>query len=154
MRHTTRPIVVASLALVWIASSAQAQQTIKVATRDEYRWCLDEEDRIRILDRDFGLNTREHAFKLKVLQDEIQAHVAQQADLNTTDKEAVDTFNKKLQELNARGEALNKRTDELNEQASTFNSRVASMNKKCAGMVVNSKDREAVLRERTTNTQR
>lgn len=145
MRNSIFLCSVAALLTSPVVAVAQSLQAPKYSSRDEYRACLDKQDSLepqRIL-RETKLD--EHTAELKRLQDEMNAHVADQPNVDTDDQDAIDAL---METLNARGKDLNRLGEDLNRETTAYNKQVAAMNKQCAGMVMPFKDRNAVLKER------
>lgn len=143
----------ASFLLVLLATatqgvSAQPAQGPKFSSRDEYRACLDEGDKLTPKFPLLQARLKEHNQALKRLQDEMGAHVAAQPAADTTDQAAVDEFNAKMDSLNRRAKALNDQADEFGKEQIAYNTQVAAANKRCAGMVITLRDRNAVHKER------
>jgi chaperonin cofactor prefoldin len=128
--------------------SAQSAQGLKFSSRDEYRSCLDEADKLTPRLPVLQARLKDHNQALQRLQDEMVAHVATQPAVDTADQAAVDEFNTKIESLNQRMQALNDQGEEFNNEQIAYNTQVAAMNKRCAGMVISLKDRDAVHRER------
>jgi hypothetical protein len=99
---TTRfaPILLILLSLATQGTSAQPAQGPKFSSRDEYRVCLDEEDKLtpRLTILQARMNSHNQA--LKLLQDDMVAHGATQPALDTEDEAAVNVFNAKSDALN------------------------------------------------------
>jgi chaperonin cofactor prefoldin len=129
---------------------AQPAQAPKLSSRDEYRVCLDEGDKLAPRLPVLQARLKDHNQALKRLQDEMVAHAATQPAVDVFDQTAVDEFNTKMESLNQRMKALNDQADEFNSEQIAYNTQVAAANKRCAGMVVTLNDRDAVRRERLT----
>lgn len=134
--------------------SAQPAQVPKFSSREEYRACLAEEDKLKPQLPQLQAKLKKHNQELKRLQDEMNAHVATQPALDTTDQAAVDLFNAKMESLNQRGMALNDQVDGLNKEQLAYNTQAFEANKRCAGMVVTINDRDAVLKERSAQSRK
>jgi chaperonin cofactor prefoldin len=128
--------------------SAQSAQGLKFSSRDEYRSCLEEGDKLTPRLAVLQARLKDHNQAMKRLQDEMVAHVATQPAVDTNDQAAVDEFNTKIESLNLRMQAMDDQGDEFNKEQIAYNTQVAAMNKRCAGMVVTLNDRDAVRRER------
>lgn len=137
-------------AIVALPSPAAAQSAArpKLATREEIRACLDEEDSLKPQRAALDRQLKEHDAELKQHQDEMNALVAQQPEVDTRDRAAVDAFNARMDAMNARVQGINERGEEFNRDQARFNARVAAMNKRCAALVYSLRDRDAVLKER------
>jgi uncharacterized protein YlxW (UPF0749 family) len=142
------PIVAVLAACASPAVQAQSGTGPKVSSRDEYRACLDEQDEFKRRVPVLQARLAEHNQDLKRFQDEMNAHVATQAAIDTTDQAAVDAFNARLDELNQRVGMINARGEEFSREQKTYNTQVAAANKRCAGMVFTLRDRDAVAKER------
>ncbi|MDB5972333.1 MAG: hypothetical protein JWQ90_4783 [Hydrocarboniphaga sp.] len=140
---------IASLWLLPLPAGAQSQQSPRYSSRDEYRACLEEADRIepRRVQLQKGMTT--HNAELKQLQDEMDQHIAQQDKLDNTDDAAIDAFNARLDVLNAGAGELNAEVERLNHDQAVYNHDIAAVNRRCAGMVVTIRDHNAVIKERT-----
>src|SRR5450830_1577297 len=142
---TTRfaPILLILLGLATEGASAQSTQGLKFSSRDEYRNCLEESDKLTPRLAVLQARLKDHNQAMKRLQDEMVAHVATQPAVDTTDQAAVDEFNTKVGSLNPRMEAMDDQGDEFNKEQIAYNTQVAAMNKRCAGMSITLKDRDA-----------
>ena len=149
MLRTTIALILLLLGLGLRGAPAHAGDRPKTSSRDEYRKCLEEGDRLEPLRSALEANKKAHDRELKRLQDEMNAHVATQPFLDTADEAAVEEFNAKLEVLNQRGKNLNDVAEELNKQQSAYNAQVAAANKRCAAMVITFRDRDAVNKERS-----
>jgi uncharacterized protein YhaN len=129
-------------------ASAQSTAKPKLATRDDYRACVAEDDRLLPIRQSLQARKVQHDAELKRFQDDSQAHVAGQPKIDTGDQAAVDAFNARLDALNARVAELNAHSARMNDEQAAFNAQVAAHNKRCAGMVVSFADRDAVMKER------
>ena len=140
--------VVFASTFLFAALPAFAEPVPKVSTREEYRACLEEQE--KMAPRLSLLKARhvEHNADLKKLQDASKAHAETQATLDAYDNEAVDAFNARSEALNLRAEELNKHAESYDKQMADYNAGVSAMNKRCAGMVFLLRDRDAVARER------
>jgi uncharacterized protein YhaN len=147
---TTRAahILVTLLAFATQGTFAQPGQDLKFVSRDEYRSCLEESDKLTPRLAELQARLKAHNQAMKRLQDEMVAHVATQPAVDTTDQAAVDEFNTKVGSLNLRMQAMDDQGDEFNKEQIAYNTQVAAMNKRCAGMSITLKDRDAVRRER------
>lgn len=128
--------------------SAQSAQGPKFSSRDEYRTCLDEGDKLTPKLPILQARLKEHNQALKRQQDEMEAHAATQPAVDSADQEAVDEFNVKMRTMNQRGKVLNDQAAEYNKELIAYNTQVAAMNKRCAGLIITIKDRDAVYKER------
>jgi uncharacterized protein YhaN len=149
---TTRAahILVILLAFATQGTFAQPGQDLKFVSRDEYRSCLEESDKLtpRLAERQAQLGAHNQA--LKRLQDEMRAHVAVQPVVEIFEQAAVDAFNAKTESLNQQIQTLNDQGEKFNQEQIAYNTQVAAMNKRCAGMAFSFKDRDAVRKERLT----
>ncbi|NRF68366.1 hypothetical protein HLB44_15335 [Aquincola sp. S2] len=138
------------------AATALAQPAPKprVSTRDELRACLQEEDKIKPQQASLNQRMRDHNIEMKRFQDNMQALVAEQPKVDTSDQAAVDAFNARMDALNNRVAELNLLGRQLNEEQAELNGRINTMNKRCAGMVVSFADRDAVLKERAAQARK
>jgi hypothetical protein len=142
------PLLAALAAGTSPAVQAQPGAGPKLSSRDEYRACANEQDALRRQLPVLQARLDEHNQDLKRFQDEMNAHVATQSGVDTTDQAAVQAFNAKLDEMNQRGEAINARGDAFGRDQKAYNAQVAAANKRCAGIVVTGRDRDAVEKER------
>jgi hypothetical protein len=140
-------VVLASTVLL-ATLPASAQPVPKVSTREEYRACLEEQERMAPKLSVLKARHVEHNADLKSLQDESKAHAETQSTLDSYDQEAVDAYNAKSDTLNLRAEELNKRAEKYDKEMAEYNASISAMNKRCAGMVFLLRDRDAVARER------
>lgn len=133
------------------ALPAFAQPGPKFSSRDEYRMCVDEQE--KLTPRLKALNGRrdEHNAELKKLQDESKAHAATQSTLDQYDEAAVDAFNAKVDELNRRGDELNARGDAFDKEMAAYNAAAIALNQRCAGMVMTTRVHDAVPKLRAVN---
>jgi hypothetical protein len=148
MLSTRHYVTVAYLAVLAMTTGQALAQRPQYSSKEEFKACLDQEDKIAEAKSNLFRRVREHEADLKAKQDESRAHADSQANLNTSDEQAVDRFNLKVKELNDRADAINQRGESLMKEQQSHNALVASHNKRCAGMVVRMTDREAVLKER------
>ncbi|MBC3807748.1 hypothetical protein H8K52_10365 [Undibacterium seohonense] len=128
--------------------SAQQHQVPKISTRDEYRACLIESDKLASQLVELKELKGIHNQKLKQLQDEMNALVATQPKLDIYDEDAVTRFNEQMEDLNKRGAELNENSKKFNQDQEDYNALVASTNKRCAAMVVSLQDMKIVAKER------
>ncbi len=142
-------LILSALLLICVHEATATQQQVpKLASRDEYRSCLEELDKHKpqlVLLKEWK-NSHDH--KLKQLQDEMSALVATQASIDTSDEEAVNGFNEKMGNLNKKGEELNENSKKFNETQSQFNTQIAATNKRCAAIIILYEDMTAVTKER------
>lgn len=147
--EVTRAVIVPGFLL--LALPAFAQQAPKVSSRDEYRTCVDDQQKLVPRLKDLNARRDEHGAELKKLQDEIKAHVATQSTLDAYDEAAVDAFNARIDELNRRGDELNARSDAYDKDMVAYNAAATALNQRCAGMVVTGRVNDAVLKLRAVN---
>ncbi|WP_426338407.1 hypothetical protein ACN9MZ_18435 [Pseudoduganella sp. S-14] len=145
----SRALCVATVACASLP--AFAQQAPRISSRDEYRACLDQQEKLSPRLKLLNTKRDEHNADLKKLQDEAKAHVATQAALDLYDQAAVDAFNARLDELNQRGDALNARSEAFDKDMADYNSTVTALNQRCAGMVVSTRVHDSVLKLRAVN---
>ena len=152
MRRTVAALP--ALALLLIAapalagSKAQPAAAPKLATRDELRACMDDEDGIKLEEARLRKRQAEISAQFKQFQDDMSEHVAGQSNVDIHDAAAVDAFNKANEALNARVPELNARSEAATQEELKFNEKVAGINKRCASIVFLIKDRDAILKER------
>jgi len=127
---------------------SQPSEQPKFSTREELRSCLLKRDELAEQLETLMVRSRAHEAELTRWQDQIRAHVATESKLDTSDKAAVDAFNKKVRESNARVEELNLQADKLNREQRGYNKLITASNERCAGMVVTDEDHEAIKSER------
>lgn len=147
MPYLDSRVVLASTILLATLPAA-AQPVPKVSTREEYRACVEEQEKMAPKLSVLKVRHVEHNADLKSLQDESKAHAETQLTLDSYNQEAVEAFNAKSDTLNLRAEELNKRAEKYDKEMAEYNASVSAMNKRCAGMVFLLRDRDAVARER------
>lgn len=148
MSQNIKLILASFLLICRHEATAQQRQVPKLASRDEYRSCLEELDKLkpqRVLLKEWK-NSHDH--KLKLLQDEMNALVATQASVDTSDEEAVNGFNEQMESLNKKGEELNENSKKFNETQNQFNAQIAATNKRCAAIIISYEDMKLVNKER------
>lgn len=122
--------------------------TPNTSSREEYRACLDDADRLKAEQAQRQQQLDEHNQKLAQVQAEMRELTHSQASLDAGDPAAVDAFNAKVATANQRMAAVNEAGQAFNKQQDAYNSRSLAYNKRCAGMVVSRSDRLAVDQER------
>ena len=130
-------------------ATAQQHQAPKLASRDEYRSCLEELDKHKPQLALLRERKNSHDQKLKQLQDEMNALVATQTSIDTSDEGAVNGFNEKMESLNKKGKELNENSSKFNEAQSQLNTQIAATNKRCAAIIISYEDMKVVTKERT-----
>ncbi len=136
-----------------LAVASHAQTTTEPAssapvTRDYYRACLAEGDKVAEEKASVDTQREAHAVTLKALIEEGKALAEEKTKLKTDDEKAVDAFNAKIKASNERGDAANAKSDQINKERDAYNAHVVDFNKRCATLVVRSADKEAVMQER------
>ena len=142
-----------SLLTLLLSASSHAQTATEPATsapvtRDYYRACLAEGDKVAEEKASVDNQREAHSVILKALMEEGKALAEEQTKLKTDDEKAVDAFNAKVKASNERGDAANAKSNQINQERDVYNTHVADFNKRCATMVVRSADKEAVMQER------
>jgi hypothetical protein len=127
---------------------ATAPAPAEPVSREVYRACLNEGD--RVAEAKLNLDTRREAqsAKLAALVEEGNARTAEQATLKTDDEKAVAAFNEKIKDLNERTDAANNQNAVINNERDAYNAQVVDFNKRCGSLVVRTADKEAVMQER------
>ncbi len=139
-------------ALLLVASS-HAQTATEPAssapvTRDYYRACLAEGDRVAEEKASVDTQREAHSVTLKTLMEEGKALTEEKTKLKTDDEKAVDAFNTTIKASNERSDAANAKSAQINKERDAYNAHVTDFNKRCATLVVRSADKEAVMQER------
>lgn len=141
---TCRRLVVFAL----LAALAQAASAQRQGTKDDLRQCMATEDQLKADEAVLRQKTEKHQAALKQFQQEMQAHVAQQATIDMTDEKAVTAFNERTNTLNAQVDVINKEALVHQAGVNDLNARMHAHNTRCAGMVYRVADMQAVAKER------
>lgn len=138
-------------AFLFAALPAFAEPVPKLSSRDEYRICVDEQEKLTPRLKELNARRDERNAEMKKFQDESKAHAATQSSLDQYDEAAVDAFNAKVDELNHRSDELNARGNAIDKDMSVYNAAAIALNQRCAGMVVTTRVHDAVLKLRAVN---
>jgi uncharacterized coiled-coil DUF342 family protein len=138
----------ASIAAFHSFAQAPAAAPSAPVTRDFYRACLNEGDQVAEAKKNLDEKREAHAKVLQTLASAGAASAVENEKLNKEDEKAVEEFNAKVKELNAKGDAANVRVAEINKERDEYNARVADYNKRCAALTVRTADKDAVMQER------
>jgi chromosome segregation ATPase len=133
-----------------VLAGAQPAQDVepRLASKEEYVVCLDEEDE---LERNRVILTRRQeelkqlSAKFKAADDRFNAQVRQHAPSSKVEiqsyNRAIETRNKQVKEFNERGRALQR-------EQSLLNTKVVEHNTKCGSLAVDIEIKDAVAQER------
>ncbi len=136
------------LGLLLVSPYAFAQKTNKVATRDQARSCLSQEENVLALknktEKNIQINTsavQEAQARSKVL-DDLQAKV------NREDQQQVDDFNLKTREHNEFVAKLNEQAAAMKIDTENYERDRAKFNKDCTSLIIAPADRRAIAKEK------
>ena len=151
--------MVMGLLVSWSMASASlhAQTNAKkpvIATRDQLRACLDEEDRLKGMQDSLMDARAAHESEMQRWQDAMNAHMADQASIDLHDQLAVDRFNAQTEVIDEQGQAANKWSDQFNAQLEVAHQQISAHNRQCAGLVFRDFDQAVVAKERAERAAR
>lgn len=136
------------LAALATSSHAQATSGPRYGSKEDLRQCMDGEDKLKLEQAALQKKGDKRKAALKQWQDEMRAHVALQKTLDTSDEDAVNAYNEKMDALNTRVEPLNREGVEFQAVIDAHEARTQEFNKRCAGMVYRINDMRAIEKER------
>jgi hypothetical protein len=147
-RHHKGPQAWFAAGLLWLAAGgALAQQPPTALNRQQYQACVAEEDDLQAQRQSLLKRHREQALTAKRVDADMAAHAANQAKIDSHDTAAVEAFNKRQDELNARSAQFNSDSEKLNREQAEFKARIAAANQRCNGMIFSFREHDAVQRE-------
>jgi hypothetical protein len=138
-----------TLALVAVTFEAPAQKPKKnVATRDQARTCLTQEQEIATLKTKGDNNQRTNLAMVKEAQEGSKALDELQAKVDKADQQQVDDFNAKTREHNAFVASVNQQAATMKSDSERYISVTAKFNLDCTNLIVTAADRKAIANEK------
>lgn len=130
------------------AADSKPPAEIAFATREQYRACLDMEDKLKACRQALDAKIAENHASLQEMQREGDKIVATQANLQLYDDVRVREFNTMVERHNEHVKAINAHADAARAEELAYNADSREYNKRCAAMVFRIQGRDAVLKER------
>jgi hypothetical protein len=146
------PLAAAVLLTVFSGAPALAAdadpQELQFFTREQYRACLDSEDRLKALRQVNEARVAENNQIMFRLQTGAKALFEEQKNVSPFDESQIDAFNKRLEEHNSAIAAANEDAVKLRAEHEAYHAESLEHNQRCGTLAVKLADREAVLKER------
>lgn len=139
------------LALVIGGTALAAGPEVKgpaFSTRQEYRACLQFEERLQAQRKNLDDHVAENNNALALLQAAAMALAEAHKNTSPYDQSQVNDFNNQTEEHNRKIMAANEQAERVKAEYAAYNSETIEYNKKCATLMVRLDDRDAVLNER------
>lgn len=134
------------------ATGAGANE-LQFFTREQYRACLDSEDRLKTLRQAIDGRVAENNQTMLRIQTEAKALFDGQKNVSPFDESQVNAFNKRIEEHNSAIAAANEHAAKLRAEQEAYHAASLEHNQRCGSLVVKMVDREAVLKERKASGQ-
>lgn len=122
----------------------------RLATKDEYRACLDAQDRLewqRAALTDAEKKLQSQAAKVQAADTDLAAQLKKHQPSNQAERAS---FNRAVETRNRQVDILNREARALQAAQDAFNRRVFDSNARCLGLMVSSEVADAVTAERAT----
>lgn len=126
----------------------------KFSSREQFRACLDSEERLKALRKMLDEHITEYNATISLIGTEVTALVEEQKKIDLADAMQVDAFNKRTEKHNKLVKSSKERAGILKVEEDTYNAESMKYNERCAGLVFRMADREAVLKERHADGKR
>lgn len=154
--HNAFVTIIALLLMVLVKPTFAADSEPKdfKSSREQFRACLDKEDRLKALRKMLDEHIVEYNATISLIRTEAAALVDEQKNIDLADATQVDAFNKRSEKHNKLVKSSNERAGKLKVEEDTYNAESIKYNEGCAGRVVRIADREAVLKERNADGKR
>jgi hypothetical protein len=142
-------LVCLALASTFITPSiAYAQKSKKVATREQARVCLKQEDELGALKVKVDKNLRVNAASVKEVEARSKSLDELQAKVDKEDEKQVDDFNVKTREHNAFVDTVNQQAQAMKIDTETYERDRSKFNNECAALTVSAVDRKVIAKEK------
>ena len=148
-----RPAVFVSVLLLTMVSTTvfaavYEPKPLTYGTRDQYRACLESDDRIKAHGKQIAEFIAENNATMVQIQIEAATLVELQAAIATNNRQQVENFNRRIEEHNQLVKAANEHAERTKAELEAYNREMAEHNKRCSSLVYKMEDREAVQKER------
>jgi hypothetical protein len=135
--------------MVALSFEVSAQKPKKnIATRDQARNCLTQEQEIATLKTGGDNNQRTNLAMVKEAQERSKALDELQAKVDKADQQQVDDFNAKTREHNAFVASVNQQAANMKADSEHYTSVTTKFNADCTNLIVTAADRKAIANEK------
>lgn len=129
------------------AAGAEAQE-LQYFTREQYRACLDSEERLKTMRQAIDGRVAENNQMMLRIQTDAKALFDEQKKVSPFNESQISAFNKRIEEHNNAIAAANELAVMLGTEQEAYRAESLEHNQRCGSLVVKMADREAVLEER------
>jgi len=131
-----------------VPAAAASRAAPTVATRDQLRACMNDEDAMRERQHRLEDAHAEHERAIAGLQAESAKIVEVQGQLDRESQTAVTAFNLLVTQHNVRASEATREAGEMSAQSQAFNVESLALNKRCSALAYRLEDMDAVMKER------